>query len=193
MSMLSATILAATLLGADPLAATSAMPLTTVEEPSAKAWIAGSDECSPGIGCPDMCGSSRGCVRPSCGCLFCKVRRHDCCLWGDDEEECDADCDLCCWDRHLIHYCIGPGDFHPHYPYPPACHGYYYFRPYNHEHVFRDAELAGQMGGDPRAPYSVEHLKGHFPPAPIETPHRPPAADRLPRLEDLLSSDARME
>ena len=106
---------------------------------------------------------------------------HGWCPWGDDD-----DCEPCCWDRHLINYCIGPGDLHPHYPYCPVYHGYYYFRPYNFQHVFQDAQTAAQMGGDPRAPYSVEFLKPLFPPAPIEPLPMSPLSRALPNLEELL-------
>lgn len=106
------------------------------------------------------------------------------CHWGDDD-----DCEPCCWDRHLMNYCIGPGDFYPHYPYLPVNHGYYYFRPYNFEHVYRDAEAAARMGGDPRAPYSVEFLRCYFPPAPVEEVTVSGMEPQLPLLEDLLKPE----
>ena len=185
MSVLSAAILTAALLGADPRTAASAPAVTTVVSDSPV--VHANCEHALAVTCGDSDRCSEGCcLLRWCKCC-CKYRNggHGWCPWGDDDD-CD-DCDLCCWDHHLINYCIGPGDFHPHYPYPPVCHGYYYFRPYNHEHVFRDAELAAGMGGDARAPYSVEFLKTRFPPAPIEYTPRPPARDSLPNLEDLLS------
>jgi hypothetical protein len=78
---------------------------------------------------------------------------------------------------------------YPHYPYPPAYHGYYYFRPYNHEHVLRDSEIAAQMGGDPLAPYSVEFLKAKFPPAIIEPIPTVPVKEQYPLLEDVLQAN----
>jgi hypothetical protein len=78
---------------------------------------------------------------------------------------------------------------YPHYPYPPVYHGYYYFRPYNHEHVLRDSEIAAQMGGDPLAPYSVEFLKAKFPPAIIEPIPTVPVKEQYPLLEDVLQAN----
>lgn len=40
-----------------------------------------------------------------------------------------------------------------HYPYPPAFHGYYYFRPYNYTNVLRDRDTVLQLQGDVNAPY----------------------------------------
>ncbi|MCA9072310.1 MAG: hypothetical protein KDA84_25460, partial [Planctomycetaceae bacterium] len=127
-------------------------------------WVA--EEGSPGTGCVLVgCETNGGCQTHSGAYSggHCQHGGGGWCPWGGDD-----DCEPSCWDRHLFNKCIGPGDFHPHYPYMPVNHGYYYFRPYNFEHVLRDAATAGQMGGDPRAPYSVEFLKGYFPPAPIE-------------------------
>jgi hypothetical protein len=44
----------------------------------------------------------------------------------------------------------------PHLPYPPACHGWYYFRPYNVYHLPHLQEAVVSWGGDPRNPYSNE-------------------------------------
>jgi hypothetical protein len=43
----------------------------------------------------------------------------------------------------------------PHYPYYPANHGYYYFRPYNFTHVPAQKEIALILGEDPAAPYGT--------------------------------------
>jgi len=41
-----------------------------------------------------------------------------------------------------------------HYPYFPAMHGYYYFRPYHHSHIPRQQLFVESWGGDRRNPYS---------------------------------------
>ena len=60
---------------------------------------------------------------------------------GDCDGECLAGCPACCGTCacHSGHCCLGltcsPCNMLPHYPYFPAMHGYYYFRPYHHSHV----------------------------------------------------------
>ncbi len=46
------------------------------------------------------------------------------------------------------------GEMYPHYPYPPAYHGYYYFRPYNYTNILNQQGEVVAIGGDPKAPYS---------------------------------------
>ncbi len=46
-----------------------------------------------------------------------------------------------------------------HYPYFPAMHGYYYFRPYHHSHIAKHQQIAAAWGADPRFPYSNEIFK----------------------------------
>ena len=140
--------------------------------------------CHPGCQANGKGGCKSGCKGGCCkhGCKhWCPLCR----LCGGDDE-CDDDCDLNCCERRILTYCVGPGDLYPHYPYFPAYHGYYYFRPYNFEHVLKDSALAAEMGGDPRAPYSVEFLRSVFPPAPVE-PIPEHVQQRLPILEDLLT------
>ncbi len=43
---------------------------------------------------------------------------------------------------------------HLHYPYYPAMHGYYYFRPYHPRHVREQQGVAAMWGEDPRVPYA---------------------------------------
>jgi hypothetical protein len=43
---------------------------------------------------------------------------------------------------------------HQHYPYYPAMHGYYYFRPYHPRHVREQQGVAALWGEDPRVPYA---------------------------------------
>lgn len=45
-------------------------------------------------------------------------------------------------------------DMPPHYPYYPAMHGYYYFRPYHPAHLVQQRALVETWGGDPRNPYA---------------------------------------
>lgn len=46
--------------------------------------------------------------------------------------------------------------------YFPESHGYYYFRPYNHNHIGQHQNLATQWGIDPRNPYSNEIFQGIY-------------------------------
>ncbi len=143
---------------------------------------------APGIcnnqGCQSQACNSQGCQDRGL-CLFGK--RSNRCQQCEHCEDCE-DCEPNCWDRHLMNYCMGPGDLHGHYPYYPEYHGYYYFRPYNYEHVLQASAFAAQIGGDPTAPYSVEFLKDAFPlaspePLPLRNNSTKP---QLPLLEDLL-------
>jgi hypothetical protein len=210
MSILSATMVTAALLGAGPdliptqhavVADPAGGPVIQVHTESSST-ICGKAHVSCGdVVCQPACQTScapvgnAGCQSDgnggskSNGYGCCKHgRRHWCplCGWCNDDDDCDDDCDLNCCERHCLTYCIGPGDMYPHYPYFPAYHGYYYFRPYNFEHVLKDSAIAAEMGGDPMAPYSVEFLRAVFPPAPIE-PIPEYVRPHLPILEDLLT------
>lgn len=199
MSLLTATMIGAALLGADPQMASSGPALTLVNGHarvvSSEVITGESVPVTSGVvpappiaqepaGVPVEAAAPYGQepVYSSCpNSTYCPPEEHCWCPWCHD----DDDCEESCRDRHIQTYCIGPGDFYPHYPYLPMYHGYYYFRPYNHMHVEGDAVLAAQMGGDPRAPYSVEFLKKYFPPALIENPIIP-EENPYPMLEDLL-------
>lgn len=53
--------------------------------------------------------------------------------------------------------CLGNNSrcqMHQHYPYYPAMHGYYYFRPYHPRHVREQQGVASLWGEDPRVPYA---------------------------------------
>ena len=41
-----------------------------------------------------------------------------------------------------------------HLAYPPACHGWYYFRPYNVRQLPEIQQMTMSWGGDPRNPYA---------------------------------------
>ena len=115
---------------------------------------------------------------------------------GQDGNSCQSGgCDSCevekyhCWDSTY--------DMPQHYPYPPAYHGYYYYRPYNYGSVLNHRD---NLLGDTRiAPYFstvFEHLYAEFPkepynPSPAEIRSDrliPPAAAKLPNLQDLLKA-----
>ncbi|MFN0197554.1 MAG: hypothetical protein ACKVT0_12490 [Planctomycetaceae bacterium] len=70
-----------------------------------------------------------------CSCQF-RFLKSRCCKDG---------CGRICWST--------TGDMHPHYPYFPRHHGYFYYRPYNYIHVLEHQYQALSLGGDPRAPY----------------------------------------
>lgn len=194
MSFLSVTIVSAALLGVGPNGVPSESPATESASSAERSVLVVSQEeveptsCDPVINpCSTGCESSNGCQTAyACDGDHCHSGRGWCrwCPWGHDD-----DCEPNCWNRHVINNCIGPGDFYPHYPYLPVNHGYYYFRPYNFEHVYRDAATAGQMGGDPRAPYSVQFLKRYFAPTPIEQVPISGMEAQLPLLEDLLGPE----
>jgi hypothetical protein len=81
-----------------------------------------------------------------------------------------------------------------HYAYPPAYHGYYYFRPYNYAHVLRDRDVVLRLQGDPLAPYATEMFKDIYASGVYEeavgservsTPHIY-VGPRLPDVEQIL-------
>lgn len=67
--------------------------------------------------------------------------------YGDMNSPC-RDCrkGKCCKDSTCNMY--------QHYPYFPANHGYYYFRPYNYPYVWKHQQSVANVGGDPRNPYT---------------------------------------
>lgn len=97
-------------------------------------------------------GANCGCPNTVNGC------HSDCCqnvcspcygssCWG---------CKTVCGSHSISHCgCIKPiGDLHQHYPYSTNPRTYYYFRPYNHQHVRENAAQAEGLGAHPKAPYS---------------------------------------
>lgn len=68
--------------------------------------------------------------------------------WGNN------DCNTCKFKKRGWLNEKTTGDMYPHYPYTPAYHGYYYFRPYNYTNILRQKGEVVALGGDPRAPYS---------------------------------------
>lgn len=89
--------------------------------------------------------------------------------------------------------CRSTCDMPPHFPYYPQYHGYYYFRPYNWEHVWMHQALAPMLGESPYTPYATtafQPIYAELPPE--ELPDRQtlpltPGLERgLPSLEYLL-------
>jgi hypothetical protein len=58
----------------------------------------------------------------------------------------------CCLCKY--YNCRSTCNMYPHYPYYPANHGYYYFRPYNFMHVAMHQSIAPILGEDPASPYA---------------------------------------
>jgi len=91
------------------------------------------------------------------------------------------------------------GDMYPHYPYPPAYHGYYYFRPYNYTNILRQKGEIIALGGNPKAPYAHKMFDRiyeqidltayeEFPADGDGVPTLEPIRNTLPSLEDILKS-----
>lgn len=88
-------------------------------------------------------------------------------------------------------------DMPPHYPYQSSGHGYYYFRPYNYQHVLAHQE--NPIGSESHAPYTTtlfepiydqlltdeeKQMKG----AKFGMQKLPRTSKALPDLEDILKS-----
>ncbi len=71
----------------------------------------------------------------------------------------ETDCQNCLDGNCRRHRCYwhewwhSPNDLIQHMPYYPSGHGYYYFRPYNYQHIRYHQEAVTVWGGDPRNPY----------------------------------------
>ena len=63
-----------------------------------------------------------------------------------------------CWD-----WLFPPCNLVPHVPYPPTCHGWYHFRPYNVCQLPELQEAVHGWGGDPRNPYSNDLFQRVYP------------------------------
>lgn len=86
--------------------------------------------------CPSACPTS-----------FCPTMNScDSCLPGCNMSWC-IKTKICCRDN--------PCQMPPHYAYKPACHGYYYFAPYNYQTALQHKEYARYQNLDPRFPYAV--------------------------------------
>lgn len=108
---------------------------------------------------------------------------------------CDDDCS---WKRRWKQHCYlaqlhSTCDLYPHYAYYPKYHGYYYFRPYNADHIPVHQQTVVRLGGDPRNPHSTLLLANLFrdvpPPLRSATKTRR-QGPQLPHLEPLLDPKA---
>ena len=102
-------------------------------------------------GMPYSEGGCQQCGYDSCFPPVCGKSTVDPCSSGDTtgcirQSLCD-----CCSERYK---CRSTCNMYPHYPYFPAFHGYYYFRPYNYSHVPVQKDIALAFGEDPTAPYA---------------------------------------
>jgi hypothetical protein len=84
--------------------------------------------------------------------------------WADDclECECEDGCAKCGWhskDHYLYDWMFRSCNMPQRLPYHPPANGYYYFRPYNHQHIAQQQLAVTRYGGDPRNPYDNRLLK----------------------------------
>ncbi len=111
-----------------------------------------------GSGCTTNACKSSGCASSSCPGHCCQTLcgpvfgGHLSCIWGPAIEYWHTP--FCCNHPVICDFLHDPGNFHQHLPYRPPALGYYYFRPYNYQHVPQHQAFVGAYGGDPRNPYS---------------------------------------
>ncbi|MFK7776494.1 MAG: hypothetical protein QM501_00045 [Gimesia sp.] len=149
----------------------------TIALASAECTYPASHSCMAGNGA-DLCQSGNG-LCDACGSGFC----NGCCHLK----------------KHGWLNISTSGDMYPHYPYTPAYHGYYYFRPYNYSNILRQKGEVVALGGDPKAPYShkmfipiYEQIDltsyEEFPSNGQSVPILEPINTPLPSLEEILKS-----
>lgn len=80
---------------------------------------------------------------------------------GNEEYGCD-DCERGYWTGSCFCRCHSTCNMPPRIQYFPEAHGNYYFRPYNHAHIWRQQAIAVSWGADPRNPYSNEIFEGVY-------------------------------
>jgi hypothetical protein len=96
---------------------------------------------------------------------------------------CDGHCKLKkrCWGDWKT-----TGDMYPHYPYTPAYHGYYYFRPYNYTNILRQRGEIITLGGNPKAPYAHKMFDRIYEQIDLTAYEEAPAdGDGVPSLEPI--------
>jgi hypothetical protein len=76
-----------------------------------------------------------------------------------------------------------PNNLIQHMPYYPTGHGYYYFRPYNYQHVRYHQEQVTAWGGDPRNPMSNHVFDRVY--AELEAERPDLYSDELPEVPSL--------
>ena len=115
---------------------------------------------SPGPGsgyCPDAMNYGYGGCQGGCGG----------CAHGD------------CWENGIFGWRFGDCNLVQHHAYYPAMHGYYYLRPYHHEHVPLQQAFTTSFGADMRNPYSNDFFKAIY--AEYRASQREPAMEEVPR------------
>jgi len=105
---------------------------------------AGGCGCSTG-GCPQVCNVDQV-INGECGEYGCSA-----------DTGCRKSRNNWC-KKHWWKVCRSTCDMPQHLPYYPACHGYYYFLPYNYCHVLQHKQLAPLLGAEPIAPYETREL-----------------------------------
>lgn len=88
------------------------------------------------------------------------------------------------------------GNLIPHFPYYPAFHGYYYFRPYNIQNVREHRAIIHRLGGTRQSPYSTGMFEPVYaanantdypePDSSAAMQQLPRVTPRLPDLESLV-------
>jgi hypothetical protein len=152
----------------------TAVPLLPAPAPMPYEAVPDMPWCSEPTGQPCSGPMVAGGITPGSGCPTCPSVDED-----DDESLCTlgSTCDM-----------------PPHYPYQPAYHGYYYFRPYNYTAVAAHQEAAVQMGLDPRMPYSVANFQRIYAKCPMQfSPTQAPIGTALPQGNGLPELESLLE
>jgi hypothetical protein len=123
-------------------------------------------------------------------------------VFGQDAPTCGGCCaSECCSDWCKRCWWFGTHstcDMPQHFPYPPAFHGYYYFRAYNYSQIFQHRLIAPLLGAEPFAPYETTNFQKIYVDALGEEEANRQAGDgvlkplmpdsgKLPNLEELLA------
>lgn len=132
--------------------------------------------CTPSgnaAGCPSACCNPCGggkCCRDRC----CRLGCCRCCMLG---------CGI--WARHgLPSTWHPPGNMLPHLPYCAEPKTYYYFRPYNYQHIAQHQDTAQTWGAARHAPYSNEMFKEVYAEFEVEDARDQEPLEPMPELPD---------
>lgn len=98
--------------------------------------------------------------------------------------------------RHCWEWCHSTCDMPLHVPYYPKFHGYYYFLPYNYNHVLEHKQIVPMWNMDAFAPYETTGFMKWYEDVLGDEAHKPatevtvgpltPEREKLPDLEELL-------
>lgn len=176
--------------------------------------------CEPGqdLGCQLGCYANgcNGCSCDPCGCDPCHCGHYNCDGYCDGYK---GKCHGCKGDKCKGKWCLGcpkcdpyycdrcsrkcyhlfeesTCDMYHHIPYYPMMHGYYYFRPYNYQHVPEQKQLAPGLGEKYVAPYQTMAFamlyrdieSGYDVPQMFEIPKPKPTSEGLPDLQEILKN-----